>query len=260
MAPATFAAGDGFSYVRAQPGDDRSRHEALKALVACPTGSIGTVGRHDVRPAIDAFPEPIDGDVHFCGYTSKDSFGAWSYLVRRPDGNLLVDSPRAASPLLTRITAMGGVSRLALTHQDDVADHARFRALYGCERVIHRDDAHGELLGAERLLTGTEPVALGDDLVAIPTPGHTRGHVVYLYRETYLFTGDHLAWSASRGHLYAFRDACWYSWKEQIRSMERLLEHRFTWVLPGHGARWTSESPEAMREAVARCVAWMRGR
>src|SRR5262249_58044920 len=112
----------------------------------------------------------------------------------------------------------------------------------------------------ERRLAGTDPVALADDLLAIPTPGHTRGHAVLLYRDRYLFTGDHLAWSRRRNRLVAFRDACWYSWDEQIRSMERLLDldRRFEWVLPGHGGRYHAPSPEAMRDELARCVAEMR--
>ncbi len=97
-------------------------------------------------------------------------------------------------------------------------------------------------------------------LLAIPTPGHTRGHVVYLWRETYLFSGDHLAFSSRRGRLVAFRDACWHSWEEQIRSMEKLLGFDFTWVLPGHGDRVRADSPASMRREVERCLGWMRGR
>jgi glyoxylase-like metal-dependent hydrolase (beta-lactamase superfamily II) len=93
----------------------------------------------------------------------------------------------------------------------------------------------------------------------IPTPGHTRGHAVLLYGDV-LFTGDHLAWSKRRGHLIGFRDANWYSWPEQIRSMERLLDHDFTWVLPGHGERFHAPSPAAMKEELARCIAWMKRR
>ncbi len=63
-----------------------------------------------------------------------------------------------------------------------------------------------------------------------------------------------------RGHLVAFRDANWYSWPETIRSMERLLDHSFEWVLPGHGERYRAESPEAMRRELERCVAWMKQR
>ena len=55
----------------------------------------------------------------------------------------------------------------------------------------------------------------------IPVPGHTRGSVCFLWRDRFLFTGDHLAWSGRRGSLTAFRSACWYDWGEQTRSMER---------------------------------------
>lgn len=260
LVPSVFTAGSGFSFVKRQPEGEAEAHRAAMALVACPTGSIGTGSRRDMTAAVAAFPERVDGDVHFCGFTSKSSFGAWSYLVTPPEGNVLVDSPRAAGPLLSRIDAMGGVSRMLLTHRDDVADHAMFRARYGSERVIHAGDARALGAAPERSLEGTEPIALGDDLLAIPTPGHTRGHVVFLYRGTYLFTGDHLAYSPRRGHLIAFRDACWYSWAEQIGSMERLLDFDFTWVLPGHGDRYRAESPEAMRREVERCVAWMKTR
>jgi len=259
MVPAVFEQGDGYSFVQRQPSGSDEERRALMALVACPTGSIGAAGRHDVRGATTAFPEPVDGNVFFCGYTSKDSFGAWSYFIRREGGNVLVDSPRAAAPLLGRLEEMGGVATMLLTHQDDVADHAQIHRHFGCERVIHRDDA-GALRGAgEVYLEGSLPVQLDADLLAIPTPGHTRGHVVYLHRE-YLFTGDHLAWSRRRGHLVGFRDANWYSWPEQIRSMKRLLDHDFTWVLPGHGERFHVSSPAAMRKELERCIAWMETR
>jgi glyoxylase-like metal-dependent hydrolase (beta-lactamase superfamily II) len=77
-----------------------------------------------------------------------------------------------------------------------------------------------------------------------------------LHGESLLFTGDHLAWSARLGHLYAFRSACWYDWGVQRRSMERLREHAFEWVLPGHGRRCHA-SREAMRADLERCIAWM---
>lgn len=260
MQPAVFAPGGGHSFVARQPETPDEEARALQALVACPTGSIGTRGRAaETRAASASFPEPFDGDVFFCGYTSERSFGAWSWLIRRERGNVLVDSPRAAAPLLARIAELGGVATMFLTHRDDVADHAAFRRRFGCARVIHAKDAAALGEPAERILGGTEPVALADDLLAIPTPGHTRGHAVLLFGES-LFTGDHLAWSARRGHLVAFRDANWYSWAETIRSMERLLDVSFTRVLPGHGMPYRADSPAAMRREVEKCVAWMRTR
>ncbi len=258
VAPSVFAPGDGHSFVRAQPADEEERLRAFMSLVACPTSSIGTAHRSDASAGARAFPEKIEENVSFCGFTAESSFGAWSYLIERAAGNVVVDSPRAAGPLLKALAARGGVATLFLTHRDDVADHAAFRDRFGCERVLHRDDITLGTRGVERPLIGSDPVRLAGDLVAIPTPGHTRGHAVLLYREKFLFTGDHLAWSARRGHLIAFRDANWYSWPETIRSMERLLDYRFEWVLPGHGASYRADSPETMRGELEKCVRWMR--
>jgi len=98
---------------------------------------------------------------------------------------------------------MGGVATMFLTHRDDVADHQKFRDHFGCERIIHKDDSRG--IAAERLLEGDSAVSLDEELLAVPVPGHTRGHVVMLYRDKFLFTGDHLAWSDERQGLIAFR-------------------------------------------------------
>jgi glyoxylase-like metal-dependent hydrolase (beta-lactamase superfamily II)/ferredoxin len=261
MAPQVFAQGHGFSYVARQPGDAAAESRALKALVACPTGSIGAGPRPaQTREAAASFPEPVGGDVFFCGYTSEKSFGAWSWLVKRAEGNVLVDSPRAAAPLLSGIERLGGVSTIFLTHRDDVADHAALRKRFGCARVIHARDADALGERPERALEGDEPTRLADDLFAIPTPGHTRGHAVLLFKDADLFTGDHLAFSKRRGHLVGFRDACWYSWKEQIRSMERLLDFSFTRIFPGHGETLRADSPASMRREVEKCVAWMKTR
>jgi glyoxylase-like metal-dependent hydrolase (beta-lactamase superfamily II)/ferredoxin len=256
FAPAVFHDAGDQSAVYHQPETEEELLAAQKALISCPTASIGST-RHDMRAAVAALPEVVDDEVYRCGYASESSFGAISYLVRREAGNLLIDSPRFTAPLVKNIDALGGVARLLLTHQDDVADHAKFAERFGCERVLHKDDVRSGTAAVERKVTGTDPVALDPDLVMIPTPGHTRGHAVFLYRDKYLFTGDHLAWSEARGHLYAFRRACWYSWPEQIRSMERLLDFRFERVLPGHG-RPIALTAEAMHESLERCVAWMK--
>jgi len=198
-------------------------------------------------------------DVYFCGFTSESSFGAWSYLIvrsREQGGNVLIDSPRFNNPLAKRIEEMGGVNLMLLSHRDDIADHAKFAAHFHCPRVMHEGDS-AAARGIEQVITGTARVRIDDDLELIPTPGHTRGHQVFHYRNKVLFTGDHLAWSAERKTLTAFRDVCWYSWEEQTRSMEKLLACQFEWVLPGHG-RIGHGSAEEMHEHLERCVARMK--
>ena len=259
FAPTVFDDSGDQSTVFHQPESEEEFLQAEKALISCPTASIGTIAKRDMKDALADLPELIDDDVYRCGYTSESSFGAISYLIRRASGNVLVDSPRFTAPLVKNIERMGGVRRLLLTHQDDVADHEKFHEHFGCERVLHRDDVRSRTASVEVKPVGVDPIALDEALVMIPTPGHTKGHAVFLYRDEYLFTGDHLAWSPRRGHLYAFHDACWYSWEEQIRSMERLLHYRFEWVLPGHGRPIHLPAAE-MRASLERCVAWMKSR
>lgn len=243
FAPETFMDGGDHAKVHVQPADDPARLRASMALVACPVGSIGTDDRTDLHAAAGAFPHPLADDVFFCGYTSDKSFGAWSYLIRRPSGNVLMDSPRAAEPLMKNLEALGGVSMMVLSHQDDVADHEAFHARFGCERIMHEADGFN---GLEQLVEGDEPIPLADDLLLIPTPGHTAGSVCLLYRDR-LFTGDHLWWNPDQGRLSASRAYTWHSWERQLDSLERLLVFDFTWVLPGHGSLHRAESPAAMR-------------
>jgi glyoxylase-like metal-dependent hydrolase (beta-lactamase superfamily II)/ferredoxin len=259
IAPATFRDAGEQSVVYRQPETAEETLLALQALVACPTASIGVMKKHDMRAGIDAFPSLVDENIYFCGFTSEASFGAWSYLILRPEdegGNVLVDSPRYASQLVKKIEAEGGANLMFLTHRDDVADHERFAKRFGLARVMHGRDGAARY-GVERVIEGDEPVRLDDDLTIIPVPGHTRGHMVLLYRDKYLFTGDHLAWSPVRETLTAFRNACWYSWAEQTRSMERLLDYSFEWVLPGHG-RIHGDTAGAMRAHLLRCIEWMK--
>ena len=134
------------------------------------------------------FPLLIADNVYFCGFTSESSFGGWSYLIVRPEqegGNVMIDSPRFATQLVKRIAALGGINRMLLTHRDDVADHELFAEKFGCERVMHAADG-ARRLGLERIIEGEEELRLDDDLIVIPTPGHTRGHVVFLYRQKFL--------------------------------------------------------------------------
>jgi glyoxylase-like metal-dependent hydrolase (beta-lactamase superfamily II)/ferredoxin len=253
IAPATFTEADEQSVVCRQPSTPTETAAALRALVTCPTASIGTRARHDMRPAIDAYPERIESDVYFCGFAAESSFGASSYLIVRPDGNVLVDSPRFASQLVKRIAAMGGVSMLFLTHQDDVADHAKWAARFGARRILHARDVTGSTRDVEQRLDGDDAVQLGPELLAIPTPGHTAGHTVLLVRERFLFAGDHLWWSPRRQSLWASRDVCWHSWSQQVRSVARLLDYRFEWLLPGHG-RWFNAPAGEMRAQLERTL------
>lgn len=260
MAPAVFSEMVDQSAVYHQPATEIERLQAMQALLACPTASIGTLAKPtDIKQVQASFPIPIAETVYHCGYHAENSFGAASYLIRREEGNVLVDSPRFAPPLVKRLEELGGVRYLYLTHRDDVADHAKFHQHFGCDRLLHTDDITTSTQDVEIQLSGSQPVEWAADLLIIPVPGHTKGHTVLLYNNQFLFTGDHLAWSPELDHLFAFRTACWYSWPELVKSMHKLDSYSFEWVLPGHGRRYQA-SRAVMKQQMQACLAWLEGR
>lgn len=268
MAPETFDAVGDASRVHTQPAP-ADRERAARALVACPTASIGVEGQADfgLRQVARSFPAPfaLDGvaceRVSHCGYHHRDSYGAASWLVDGTSlGRVMVDSPRLVQSLARKLRAEGGVDHLFLTHRDDVADHERIAAVFGCPRTLHEGDVTADTRTVEHQPTGIEPLPLApgsDDLLVIPTPGHTRGSACLLVEDRVLFTGDTLAWSPDRGHVVAFRRACWHDWDVLIDSVERLRAFDFTWLIPGHGAPCRFDPPE-MKRQLEQCLRWMR--
>lgn len=240
-APALFGQDVGGSVVQRQP-EDGQQLEAWLAAQACPTASIGTESRRP-RPG-RLYPREVEAasGVFDLGYCSEDSFGASAWLIVRPAGNVLVDSPRFTEALAGPIEQLGGIRHVVLTHRDDVADAARWAARFGSRSWIHADDRRAAPWVTDVL---TDECELQPGLLAIPTPGHTKGSVVFLLEDRWLFTGDSLAWSHERDDLTAFRDACWWSWPAQTDSLARLAEgHRFAAVLPGHGARHLGDADD----------------
>jgi glyoxylase-like metal-dependent hydrolase (beta-lactamase superfamily II) len=257
-APWMFDHRGGQAVVIRQPANPDEERQAARALLACPTGSIGTTA---VRPPLRGlFPQSLGltatgADIAYCGYASQKSFGANAYFVRRPDGNLLIDAPRWVGALVESIAAAGGIRHVLLTHRDDVADADRWATRFGAETWIHQDDAEAAPWATR--FGGRQPCAIARGVVAMPLPGHTRGSAGFLVDDEALFSGDSLYWSRTRKRLSAFPDATWYSWREQADSLERLAAFRFAWVLPGHGDRHRADA-DAMHTHLVALVARMR--
>ena len=253
IAPATFGETSEFSYVRCQPCNLDERRAAFRALVACPTASIGANDKKGAKEAVEEFPWPVAPRVWYCGFASRKSFGGSSYFVQHPDGNWLIDSPRYVEHLAGRFAEKGGIQYIFLTHRDDVADADRYAARFGATRIIHRLELPAQP-DAERVIDGSEPQELAPGFVVIPTPGHTAGHCALLHDRRFLFSGDHLWWSRARGRLNASRDVCWHSWRQQVASVKLLANYDFEWVLPGHGERVHFPAAQ-MKQQLSRLIA-----
>lgn len=207
------------------------------------------------------FPRLVEDDVYLCGFTSPKSYGSMSYFIKHPQGHWLIDSPRLEPHLVDEFRKMGGLSYIFLTHRDDVADAALYAKEFGAKRIIHEDDQVAQK-DAEILVKGQAPFTPVPGFTIIPVPGHTKGHCVLLYNNKFLFTGDHMEFdpddgeqwkNKAAGHLNAYKDFCWYSWEEQIKSMKKLLDYQFEWVMPGHGGR-IKLPPDKMKEELKNLI------
>ncbi|ODT43976.1 MAG: MBL fold metallo-hydrolase, partial [Nitrospira sp. SCN 59-13] len=176
LAPASFEEVGDYSAVLHQPATDQQVRAAYRALLACPTGSIGTEqSDHAVMQAAKAdFPLLVEEDVYYCGFNSEKSFGANSFFVRHPEGNWLIDSPRYLKPLVEAFDRVGGIAHIFLTHEDDVADAAKYAQRFGARRIIHRADVHA-MPDAEDIVEGIDAISYRSEFRIIPVPGHTAG-------------------------------------------------------------------------------------
>uniref|UniRef100_M4D4Q0 carbonic anhydrase n=1 Tax=Brassica campestris TaxID=3711 RepID=M4D4Q0_BRACM len=224
------------SAVIKQPTCKEERMNALQALLSCPTGSIRTeTPPTDIGEAQETFPLSLDKDklpgVFHCGFHSKKSFGATSYLILHPEGNILVDSPRYVEKLAGKIEKMGGVRYMFLTHRDDVADHKKWADRFKCTRILHSEDVQPSTTDVELKLEGSGPWKLYEDVELIHTPGHTEGSVCLFHKPLKaLFTGDHLTMYESGMSIIEMYNHC--SLPLQLESVERLIKLDFNWVIP----------------------------
>jgi len=249
LAPATFSEEGKYSSVFRQPQTAQEEFAAYQALIACPVGSIGTKKQDTkvFREAQHSFPLHLDERVYYVGFNSEKSFGANSYFIRHPEGNWLVDSPRYLKQLVESFQEKGGIRYIFLSHEDDVADAARYAKTFDAARIIHRGDVSA-MPGAEQVIDGVEPVQVGPEFVCIPVPGHTPGSMALLYKNRFLFSGDHLWWDRDRQGLGTPERLVWNA-AELKRSVRKLLNYSFEWVLPGHGDRVHLPYP-SMKSAV----------
>jgi glyoxylase-like metal-dependent hydrolase (beta-lactamase superfamily II) len=217
-----------------QPATQEEQLAAWRAMLVCPTASVRTETKLPRPGGAPIFPQPITAGVFRCGFNARLSFGAHSWFAARPDGNLLIDSPRYAAELVKWFEDNGGIAHILLSHRDDVADADKYARRFSARVWIHREDISAAPYATDVLDDESIPeIAAG--VRAIPLPGHTRGSVAYLLDERVLFPGDSLAFSPRANDLVAFKEACWYSWTELAKSLGKLCAYRFEWLLPGHG-------------------------
>lgn len=253
LAPLSFIEKGDHSTVFHQPRDSQEELYAHQALLACPVGSIGAIEKNKelARQAKETFPLSLGEGVFYNGFNSEKSFGAHSYFIKHPNGNWLIDSPRYLKHLVAAFEELGGMQYIFLSHEDDIADSARYAKQFGAKRIIHQYDAHA-VPEVEWIVEGGAIVGASEGFSFIPVPGHTPGSMALLYKDQFLFTGDHLWWDSESLQLHTPQNLVWNE-TQLIQSCKKLLGLTFEWVLPGHGHR-VHLPQEKMKEALSQLV------
>ena len=258
ISPETFQNINGKSAVTKQPTNEIEIKNTLHSILSCPTNSIGThKSKTKLKAVTDDFPRLVQDNVYHCGFHSEKSFGATSYFIHDQDHNYLIDSPQYRSSLARKFESFGGIDFQLITHKDDIADTNKYHQQFNSKRLIHIGDVGKKTNDYEIILEGTDDFEIAKDLIVIPVPGHTKGSVVFLYQEKYLFTGDHLAFSTRLNHLHGFKNHCWHSLDLLIDSMEKLLNYNFTWVLPAHGSPYYGTKQE-VQKSLYQCIEYLK--
>ncbi len=242
----------GRSYVARQPidsGQESAAQEAAmwRAAAACPTKSIGNRRIPAEPPGV--FPYRLADGVIALGNNALSSFGAHSFLLQRPNSNLMIDSPRYNRPLAESVDSLGGIAHILLSHRDDVADADRWAERYGARVWIGEADSDAAPYATD--VTGDTIAVISPGVLSIPAPGHTKGHVVYHIDDKFLFTGDTLHWNHRRGELDVFPKQTFFSWATLADTMDKLASLPVEWIFPGHGMWHHIGKPEWKRQMTA---------
>ncbi|MBE1465130.1 4Fe-4S domain-containing protein [Kibdelosporangium phytohabitans] len=130
LAPGLIGEADGKSVILHQPRNAAEDLLPHAAAYACHARSIRRADA-PLEPALDPYPMRIEGPVFLCGHNSSQTAGANSYLLVRPCGNIMIDTPRWSEPLAARYERLGAVTDVLLTHRDHATHGRRYADRFG---------------------------------------------------------------------------------------------------------------------------------
>lgn len=188
-------------------------------------------------------------------YSLESTKGAYAYLINTEEP-ILIDTgfPNLSSQVIEEISALGinpkDIKNILLTHHD--IDHignakdlqeftgAKLWASKEDTKFIHKEKNRPII---KRIIENkvkpkkpqvNENFEDGQDILGIKvifTPGHTPGHVCFLYKKV-LFIGD-----LYRNENGEFKILSIFTWNKKLllKSIQMVKLYDFDWICPAHG-------------------------
>ncbi|WP_058303123.1 MBL fold metallo-hydrolase [Gorillibacterium timonense] len=189
-------------------------------------------------------------------YLLESTMGAYAYLILG-DEPVLIDTglPGRSKAIMREMDAIGvpvqQVKHILLTHHDidHVGNAAKLQELSGAKLwasdedipyIIGSADRHGFKKYLKHLFRLKNPTQVHPfvssqtipSIEAIPTPGHTPGHVCYRYNDI-LFAGDLV--KTQNGEIKPYPKFWNWNQPQMIESFQKLESIPYTWLCPAHG-------------------------
>jgi hypothetical protein len=157
----------------------------------------------------------------------------FTYVLRRPSGNLLLGTKENLSSFTDALESLGGIESILLGDRHHALPHSAAFARQ-CGVALTASDIEAKALRQAGVEVGNAlPHAraqFADDLEIIPTPGHTRGAFSYLWtngKRRYLFIGDTLVPQEGAWEFYVTRA----NRAEMLRTVQLLATLKFDVIL-----------------------------
>jgi glyoxylase-like metal-dependent hydrolase (beta-lactamase superfamily II) len=187
-------------------------------------------------------------------YLLDTARGSHAYLVYTPEP-VLIDTglPFWGKAMLHELALLGlkDIRRILLTHHDvdHIGNAARIEAISGAAVYASEHDIpyitgekerHSFKKSIGLLMRVPSPSnlipfeenAVLDGIHVIPTPGHTPGHVCFLFKDV-LFAGDLL--ENKKRALMPFPAPWDWDYQIMLESIQKISAYPFTWICPAHG-------------------------
>ena len=140
--------------------------------------------------------EEIFPSLYWLRSAERSARTPFTYLLRRPEGNILFGTKQDVAPFARELRSMGGVQSILLGDRHHaVPQSVAFARSMGT--VLTASDIEAKVLKAAGVEVGQalahQRTSLAADLEVLPTPGHTKGAFSYLWSNgntRYLFVGD----------------------------------------------------------------------
>lgn len=155
--------------------------------------------------------------------------GGSSYLITRPEGNVLIDAPAWSEEHNQALQALGGVTHWFFTHRGGIGEVERWFKVMQPQILIHEQEAF--LVNAPVAFRFAQDCEIAG-LALVWTPGHSPGSTCLRWRDT-LFSGRHIL-PNSQGQPRPLKLAKTFHWPRQLKSVQKLVVGpEFTRICPG---------------------------